>query len=289
MIGASLRPTSLGDLRITSLQAGSSRGAPPIVQPPLTLNSGGGFEAETKALVARFTTPATRQRKVWINRLIKALKTAGVWQKLDALYVAAAADSQAATRNWKQDLYNATAIASPAFVADRGFTGNGTSSYLQTGFTASSAVSPKYLQDSAAVGAWMLTDVAAEGAFDIAAFRSGGDTRLNSRNSGNQPIAFMNGPGVGGSVVPTSVGLTVASRVSAAGARFFKNGVFLNAPAAVSVQVPNSQFGLLGFGTGGGYSTRQGAAWFIGGGLTDAEVLATYNALNQYLVAVGAV
>jgi len=168
--------------------------------------SGAGFEAEAVALFARFTTPPTDLRKGHINTLTKGLKTAGSWAKADVIYVAAAADSQAATRNWKQNLYNATAINSPAFVADRGFTSNGSSSYLQTGFIASSAVAPNYVQDSATLGAWMLTEQAANTVFDIAAFRSGGDARLNARTSTNVPEASLNGLNVGGSTVASAIG-----------------------------------------------------------------------------------
>ena len=249
--------------------------------------SGAGFEAEAVALFARFTTPPTDARKSQINALIAALKVAGVWAKIDALYVAAAADSQAATRNWKQNLYNATAINSPTFTADQGFTGNGSSSYLQTGYTASTA-GGNYVQDSATIGVWMRTELAADNIYDLAAFRSGGDTRINVRGAaGNQAIRLNSLDGTNPNV-PSAIGFTVGARSSPTVQRFLKNGVLLSSPTINSVQVPNSQFGLLGFGTGGNYSSRQMAAALIAGGLTDAEVLAAYNALLAYMQAVGA-
>lgn len=42
MIGASSQPTTLGDIRATSLQAGGLFGMPPIIHPPFTLSTGGG-------------------------------------------------------------------------------------------------------------------------------------------------------------------------------------------------------------------------------------------------------
>ena len=110
-----------------------------------------------------FTTPPDPTRKALINTLVKSLKAAGVWTKLDALYLFAAADAQAARRNWIQDLYNATAVSSPTFAADRGYTGDGAAAYLDTGFNPSTASSPKLTQNSAHASAWDRTSRAADG------------------------------------------------------------------------------------------------------------------------------
>lgn len=87
---------------------------------------------EALALFARMTTQPTDARKTVINTFITSLKTAGVWDKLDAMYVFAAANQQAALLNWIADTNNATAENSPAFTADEGIQGNGTNSYDNT-------------------------------------------------------------------------------------------------------------------------------------------------------------
>ena len=56
----------------------------------------GGFSPQALALFARMSTPPTGARKVAINRLYNDLISAGTLSKMDALYVFAAADSQAA-------------------------------------------------------------------------------------------------------------------------------------------------------------------------------------------------
>lgn len=82
MIGASGRPTSLGDLRITSLQAGGKSGMPPIVSIPLALNTGGGgvatrFIAPTPAGDQSGTSWANAAPLSSIDTLIAAVGAGG--------------------------------------------------------------------------------------------------------------------------------------------------------------------------------------------------------------------
>lgn len=70
------------------------------------------------------------------NTFLVTLKTIGVWNKLDVLYVFAQNGSSAfATINWKNPSANqSTLINAPTFVTDGGFKGNGTSNYIDTNF-----------------------------------------------------------------------------------------------------------------------------------------------------------
>ena len=85
-----------------------------------TVGAGSSYDAATEAIAAAFTTPPTTARKDLIDAAVVALKAAGVWAKLDALYAFAAADSQAAMINWKHPgTYNATEVNAPTFTADQ--------------------------------------------------------------------------------------------------------------------------------------------------------------------------
>lgn len=70
------------------------------------------------------------------NALIIALKGYGIWNKIDLLYVFATdGDSDFATINWKSPTkFQITKINSPGFTTKVGFNGDGSSSYLNTGF-----------------------------------------------------------------------------------------------------------------------------------------------------------
>lgn len=248
---------------------------------------GPSFEAETESLTARFTTPPTGARKAQINTCIKALKAAGVWSKLDALYLFAAADAQAARQNWIADLYNATAVSSPTFTTDRGYAGDGVASYVDSNFNPSSASSPKFVQNSAFFAAWSRT-AAASATTSAGHFDGTKGTTLNPRNTNaivsrvNQASSFTTG-----ATITDGSGLTSLSRTGASAVRIDKNGVKVadDTNASSTVANGNLKAGTIGNST---FSTTQFAAMAIGSQLSEAEDLALYNALNTYLQAVGA-
>jgi|HubBroStandDraft_6_1064221.scaffolds.fasta_scaffold10535_11 hypothetical protein len=86
--------------------------------------SGCGYLTQSCAIFAAFTTPPTTSRKVIINTLVNALLNGSTdtWDKMDVLYVMAAADSQAASINWKNPGTTTLAnIGSPTFTTDTVF------------------------------------------------------------------------------------------------------------------------------------------------------------------------
>lgn len=247
------------------------------------------YSAEATALFARFTSDPGTTRKGHIDTLITALKTAGTWAKLDALYVLAAHDSQAACRNWITNSYNLTPNNSPTFTTDRGYTGNGSNATLSTGFIPSSAGSPKYVQNSATLGAWVLTNITAINEYVIGSSTSnvaGLNPRSNTANTLrgiiNRTTALENF-----STNATSVGLSILTRTSNTATTYYQNTTSKSTSANASTGVPAVEIILLGFSSTA--SNHQIAVGFIGSGFTSTEVTDTYNALNTYLTAVGAV
>jgi hypothetical protein len=101
------------------------------------------FTAEYQAVITRavalgYTLPsASVQTKQ--NTFLAALKTSGVWNKLDVFYCFAQDGSKEfATINWKSPSANqCTLVNSPTWTSNQGFTGNGTSSYIDTNYQAS--------------------------------------------------------------------------------------------------------------------------------------------------------
>ena len=247
---------------------------------------GAGFEPETEALVARFTTPPTAARKSLINDLIKALKVAGVWSKLDALYLVAAADAQAGQRNWTQNLYNLTPVNAPTFTADRGYAGNGTSSYLNMGINLSLG-GLKASQNANGGGVWVNTSVA------LAQTDMGGSDWSIGANSSPGNASFRNSNSASQTVVApdaTAIGLWQSSRQASGSYSQMKNGAVLATPATVSGTFATPAMYLCcrsdGAGTPVVFTTRRVAASYFGN-LTVADNLAIYNAINTYLTTVG--
>ena len=102
-----------------------------------------GYETEYAAVLDRATAlgyslPSESVRTKQ-NTLIASLKSIGVWAKLDVFYVFAQdGGADFGTLNWKNPNANqSTLINSPTFVSNEGFTGNGTSSYIDTNYNPS--------------------------------------------------------------------------------------------------------------------------------------------------------
>ena len=244
----------------------------------------GLVNAEAAALVARFTTPPTNARKVLIDNFIGALKTAGVWSKLDALHVTAAADSQAARQNWVQDAYNLTAFSSPVFTADRGYTPDGSASYLDSGFNPTTAVGAKFLLDDAHMGAWHLTDLANAGAISFD-FGNANSRLVNSATAATTPKPNL-------ATAPAPITENYAkhkawTRSAAAVWEYYNSGVDTGGGVDASTAFTNFSFGL-GRTAAASFGLNQCALMHWGGNLTSGEVLALYNAANTYMQAVGA-
>jgi len=262
---------------------------------PYAPGAGGGYLPESTALFARFTTPPTNARKTLINTLIKTLKDGGVWSKLDALYLTAAADAQAARRNWISDAFNLTAINSPTFTTDRGYAGDGSSSYLNTGFNPTTVSSPMYMQNSSHISAWNRTTRAATDKSLMGARQSTTkyiDLGPRIVSGGGGFLGRMGG--VTGFIEPNtnSDGHFVVNRASSAGFEGYRNASPLGSAAIASITPPNSFIALLGRSfndsTADALTTDQIAAATIGGSLSAGDVSILNGALNAYLIAIGA-
>jgi hypothetical protein len=105
--------------------------------------SGGGsdFDSDYQAVLdfatsEGYTLPSENQQ-ILQNQLVLDLKSNGIWSNLDAFGVLATdGDSDFALIDWVR-LITMTANSSPTFATNAGFTGNGTSSFIDTLFSVS--------------------------------------------------------------------------------------------------------------------------------------------------------
>lgn len=98
----------------------------------------GLLEPETRLLLNSLLTEPSKSHTQLIDDTIYQLKQAGIWSKLDCLYLLAAPSTGVAAVNWiNPGQYNLTAVNSPTFTANQGYSGRVdavTPPYLQTGF-----------------------------------------------------------------------------------------------------------------------------------------------------------
>lgn len=233
-------------------------------------------------------------RRDLIDDRFRAGKGKSWWPRLPGIYAHAAHDPQAGRLNWKGDIYNCLPVNNPAFTVDRGFMGNGSSSYLDTQFNPATAGDAYFTQDSACLGIRSNTENVGTGSlagfYDTTLQRG---TTINPRIDATNSVASFRvnagstGANTPNGAVPSSVGLFVANRTYPSGVSGYRNGVKLVA----GTQQPSTPLanGNLRFGSinNSSYRACQFSAGFFGGGVTDAEVQDIDDWLDVYLLAVG--
>lgn len=249
-------------------------------------------EAETTLLVNRMTvagaTPsATRQTN--IDNLILALKLGAssginIWAKIDVLQIYAAHASSAALLNWKADMWNATQSGSPTFTANQGYTGNGTSSYLDTGFDSSTAVGRQYALNDAHMSVGVRT---AGTSVNPVVGHSGTTLRMsiNPRNSsGNLTARVNDATDTIFAANASRVGYYTAARTNSTTKRLYKDRLNLTAQTVTSTAVQAGNFYI--FRTSTLYTDDQ-VSWFSAGlNLTNPEVVDLHRAIEDYTTAI---
>ena len=245
------------------------------------------MEVESVTLFAAMSVEPTSARKVIINTLINALKTAGVWSKIDVMWVLAAHDEQAGRLNWiTPGTYTATVVNSVTFTADRGFAGDGVSGHLDTGF-APATHGVQFQQDNAHIGVYQRTG-GGNGNEPFSANNASlrhtvaGGTGTSTRSVLNSSTQ-INGPAGGTQPIHGMGRRNDASNVSV-----LRDGAQVTAPSSAglsALQASNMRIGVRGNST---FVTHQIAAAHMGAYLDDTESAALYSAMHTYMVAVGA-
>lgn len=256
---------------------------------------------EAKDLVYRFFTEPTKERKQLIDGRWTALKLLSLYAKLDALWVHAAHAPEAARLNWLGDIYNCVPINSPAFTTDRGYMGNGSSSYLDTSFNPATEVNAKFKQNSAALGIRSNTDNVGTGSlagfYDTAAAKG---TTINPRatSTNNEAVFRVNQGSITttsqNGTSPSARGMFVANRLGATDIRGSRNGPPIVGGGASggsgttepSVTPANGNL-RLGSIHATSFRACEFSMGFISGGLTNQELLDFFNWFEPYRIAVG--
>jgi hypothetical protein len=213
------------------------------------------------------------------NNLIITLKSDGIWDKLDRLFVFAAENPGSAITDIRAAA-GAILINGPSFSIDRGYTGNGGAAYIDTGFNPAIGTN-KFLQNDAHWGHWNNSNNIDGQMYSGIDNASTGFQAF----SGQLYLRINDGAGAIASTDPS--GFWVASRLNSTGSSVYRNGPLSQNVTATSGAVANSTFWVLGAAGPIPKSISQCAAYSIGGGLTATEVGNFYTRLRTYLTAIG--
>jgi hypothetical protein len=244
--------------------------------------SGASYSEESLAFFARLATEPTAERKAAYDALIVALVYAGVWAKLDALYVLTAVDAATANTNLISEDFTLVPTGSPAFEADAGYTGtNDNGVHLETGFDPTEGT-PNYTRDSASLFAYKNVDNADDGGLFIG---RDGAAYLQGYRGDSKFYLAMNGGGGIANAVATNTGLYLGSRPDSTHSVNYLNGTLLvNSEGSNSIAIiAGRTFRFLGSALAGGNSNAQISAGGFGGALTGADSRNLYTAIQGYL------
>lgn len=247
-------------------------------------------DAETAAWVAAvFAVDATvvgGARQTLVNNLIVGLKNDGVWSKLDRLFLFAAATATEA----RVDIVAAqlaTAVNSPTFTTDRGYTGIPANlTYIDSNFAPSTATTPKMVHGDGCIFGWSNTAGADHGAM----VGINGHTRIIPQYDGDNlayycifggDVTVSNNPAATGLYLVQESGSFEEYVLDINGSQFSTgNGgdsgvesgnVVALAHSAVPAAMTAREVSCLGFG----------------GALSSGERVAIYTRLRTYMTAVG--
>lgn len=243
------------------------------------------FETEYQTVYDAMTNKPSTDIANAQNTLVKELKAAGVWTLMDVFYCFAQESNVAgeALLNWREPAGddNATNSSGTTFTSLEGFTGNGSSYYLNTNFTPSSEGANITL-NSASIGAYVRTNV------DEAKYIVGSSTNIlmmpknggafYGRISGSSNVYFAQ---------TTSAGFHVLTRPSSTTLSYFNNGTDKGDNTVNSTTLSTSIVYLIGSSSLSSFSSQQLSIFFIGANMTNTQITNMNTAIEKYMDAIG--
>ncbi len=251
--------------------------------------SGPSLLPETSALVSRMTNKPGPALLSGIDQMIRNLKSDGLWDKLDCLWIFAMDTADQAVLNWKSHRFDCTEVNSPIFTAGKGFKSAGAGSYLNTNFNPAND-GENYQLNSASIGIFSHTDLAVAhvdiGAANATNFAniwlySGGNSYTYVNQTSSSPAGFSSAD---------TEGCYIAVRDSATKISFYKDGNREVEQNVNSGQIPSWPVFICclnNSGTASYFGNREYGAAFLGGGLTTGEVSLLSGRLREFIIIEG--
>lgn len=252
------------------------------------LNSGGaGVSAEYQAILDRavvrsFTAPSAAQQTKQ-NTFLEELKTAGVWDELDVLYVTRNDVSSGFWRlNWKTpSSFELADVGAGVSKTASGIQGDGTATAANTTFVPSTNA-VKYTQNNASVILQVNNNVAT-GKYSCGVLVSGIEITIAAKWSDNNFYGVVNGAPSSYNTYAnsTSVGFYQMIRTSSTSVKLYKNGSQVDMETKSSNGLPAGDMWICAR-NGASFSTHQ-IGFFAMGSNLESKASDIYNAWNTYI------
>lgn len=244
------------------------------------------YSTQSQAFFNRLATAPTTARKSAYDTMITGLVNAGVWSKLDGLYLLAAADAATARTNLVSSSYGLTSVGTPTFAADAGYTGNNTTSqYLETGFDPT-AGSPLFTQNSASVFAWKNNNVTGDRGFFLG--MSNDSSYVDPDLADGRFYYYVNSAGGNTASLASTTGLYLGTRSSSTQTNSYLKGAPINSNSVANSVAPaaGKTMRFLSDGGPGNVSDSQVSAGGFGSSFTDADSRNLSAYVTNYMTAI---
>ena len=244
------------------------------------------FDADYQAVLNRavalgYTLPSASQR-IKQNTLVLALKSGGIWNKLDVLYIFANDGGfEFARLNWKNPNSNLATLINPlTFTANQGFTGNGSGSYINSNFNPAIGTN-NYVLNSASRHIFVRTQSITASTLDGVGSGNSNATvgvnttllRINQGATSLPTSADYSGSNVLKSIHRTSVSNVELFVGTTQTSRTFNSTTVINEPQLILAR---------GVNVTGSYGGSQVSMYSMGASLV-SENTAYVNAFNTYI------
>ena len=254
---------------------------------------------ELATYIDGLTTPLSTAQIRRLGEFIEAVKTGlsitNLSDAFDVMYVLAGETAESSLKNLVKNAHHCTAVNSPTFAALEGFTSNGSSSYINTNYNATSD-KDNFAQDDASIGCysrtnqWSLTLNSVEcGATpnpSVGLSYKWGVTNFRNVNSNDSAENVA---------MTSTLGMFIGTRPNSITEIFYQNkGIDYQETNKASTGIPNKNIVILCTNVGNAvtttplyYSTKQISFFFQGKCLTQLQADALTDAFEVYMDANG--
>jgi hypothetical protein len=246
---------------------------------------GTGIDPDAQSFFNRVTAAGgtlSNTEKTAVNQLVLDMKSVNVWNSMKAIYPMVGASAAACAQNLKSSSF--TGVFSSGWIfANTGVTGNGLSTFMNTGLNENTELTLNnthisYYSRTNSVGTY--GDI---GNLNTTIVGNPG-TNLNIKWIDNNFYPRVNDNNAGVLNTGNSLGLFISNRINSTQVRGFRNTI-LNVITSNSIQKVNLNF-YLGATNSSGFgafsSNRECAFSTIGDGLTDTQAANFYTAVQTF-------
>lgn len=270
-------------IQSVTIRATDDRGQ--SVTKTLTVNfAAAALQPEAQFYLARAAAVPVTGYQAALNRLVSGLKSGGVWDFLDDLFLFQGLDQQLSTASLISLRRAGTFMGTTTYTPKGGARSDGATGYFDTLFQPS-IVSHRYQKDDHHFGVWSLTSVPRAGNADATEFGAGGTvsmTRVSNGNIVGRPGTTAAAATLAGAGWP---GHTMEVRTGPAAWRSYRKGAPALSGTEASAQQPYETFKALAAQIANGqFGANDIAVVHYGSGLgwTDANAQAFHNSLDLY-------